>query len=610
MTHPVDTVIVDGVAVSKADLRAFLGRPAILDDPDDAQTFTLSDTRVIFAIQDGANGIGTYIYDAADVTSAHNPAGGVLVSQSGRRYKLFDPSSVLTLTQILSIITDGDLPLAKIADGTANRIIGYGAAGSVGEMNSVAVLAAIDAAVGSSTWRTPATSFQNPVLELSRKTRIGAIAENQNMILMRDGTVMVVGDNVVASSLGPYTADLDRFQLLPQPAGVSFKALFQGDICAFAIDQDDYPWAIGFNTDGQLGVGDTTARTVWTRIPFFFDNTITVQDIKTTIDAATNPRRGTLFLATNGTPYYAGDNLNGQAGNGATADVSTPVQWGSPTFNLTNATLISIGMGIEVGCFVVDSGNLYASGSSASGKLGIGSTGIVNSTPQQVTFANANLITQIEQTRANTFIVLSNGQLWGAGDNADSQLADGTVVDKTSFVQITAVSASVAEVACSPVTNTVSVAAVLTNGNLECWGDNASGCLGLGSTGGDITTPTQPAGTFQGSVERAMFGGGTTKNLYIKAGNVLYSTGENNSETLVQGILDTDSNTFAQVTGVKGTISDWNVQGAAANDDQCLMVLTDEALLTGGANTGGKLGLGTILDMPTLQSVVLPVTFG
>lgn len=612
MTNPVDSVLVDGVAVSKEDLRVFLGALAIFDSPATAQTFGLTDTRVIITLQDAPNGIGTYLYDSADIVSAHDPANGVIVSSAGRRFKRTNPSSFFTSAQLLAILTAGTIPLDRIADGTANRIMGWGADLNADELTSAEVIAAIDAATGSTVWRTAAQSFVNPVLSLSQRSRNGDIAHDQNMLLMRDGTVRVAGDNTSTGALGPFTADVLEFLRLPQPSGVTFTKLFQGSLCAFAIDSDGYPWAIGVNSDGHLGLGDTDTRTAWTRIPFFFDNTITVSDIAPSEDDNSNPPRyGTLFLSVAGTPYYAGNNAVGQAGNTTSgADVTTPIQWGSPTFNFTNTTLISIGGGVEVGCFVLDNGNLYASGSGNSGKLGNGGSSATNATAAQITLPNSNLITQIEQARNGSFVVLSNGELWGTGDNSDNQLADGTTTDSNVFVQITAVSTTVDRIAISRVTGNISLAAVLTNGNLETWGDNASGCLGLGSTGGVIATPTQPAGSFQGSVTQALFGGNTTKNLYIQAGNQLYSVGENGQETLVNGTVGTDSNTFTEVSGVKGTIQDWNVQGADANDAQCLLVLTDEAMLVGGRNTGGKLGLGVTNNIPSLQEVNLPVVFG
>ena len=614
MAGPADTVFQDGQAVSKSAVRALLNRLAVFETPAEAQALDLVGTFAIITIQSGADGIGLFIYDAADTTSAHNPAAGVIVASTGRRYKRLAISALLTSAVLVAAIADGAIPIAKISDGTANTLMGWGADQVAGELAAAEVLQAIDDAVGSNIWRQAPTSFLNPALSLPIKSHFQAMCDNNLYFLHRDGTVWACGV-ATSSAIGPFTSAIDQFQRLPQPAGVSFTKLYAQRFSIFAIDSDGYPWALGLNNQGQLGVGDTTNRSVWTRLPFFFNNTITVTDIFTTQhNGSGSPLYGTMFLGSNGIPYYAGDNSDGQAGDGTVVDPTTPQQWGAPTFNLTNTTLVSIGNGGSMGVHVLDSGNLYASGNSTGGKLGSGVTTGVNSTPVQISFASSNLITRIEHSNVNTGLVLSNGDLYIAGDNSDNQLADGTTTDSTSFVQVAAgalAGKDVDSVVISNFAGGIACAAVTTDGRLITWADNGAGCLGQGSTGGLIGTPAEPAGSFQGSVDEAIVAGTTTtKSLYARAGNQIFAAGENGNENLVNGTQTDDSNTFTEVAGIRGTIQDWAVFSSQGSGLQCLAVLTDEGLFTGGDNTNGKLGLGNAIDQPALQPVNLPVTFG
>ena len=86
-----------------------------------------------------------------------------------------------------------------------------------------------------------------------------------------------------------------------------------------ATKTDGTLWAWGTNTDGQLGVGNTTT----------YSSPVQVGGL-TTWRNASAVHKSTLADTTAGTLFAWGDGANG-LGNGATADISSPVQVGSNT---------------------------------------------------------------------------------------------------------------------------------------------------------------------------------------------------------------------------------------------------------------------------------------
>ena len=73
--------------------------------------------------------------------------------------------------------------------------------------------------------------------------------------------------------------------------------------------------------------------------------------------------------------------------------------------------------------------------------------------------------------------IKTDGALWAWGENSDGQLGDGTTVDKSSPVQVGALTTWAQ---CSP--GYKQSQALKTDGTLWAWGSGANGTLGQGNT--------------------------------------------------------------------------------------------------------------------------------
>ena len=200
--------------------------------------------------------------------------------------------------------------------------------------------------------------------------------------------------------------------------------------------------------------------------------------------------------ATDGAGYSWGRNSAGQLGDGTTSTQLTPVavvgMVGSTSSPLTFA---QVDAGKEHVCGVDTAGVAYCWGKNVDGQLGDGST---TSYSQPVTVASypAGTFASVSAGRDHSCGVTSANEMWCWGGNAYGQLGNGTT---TASVTPVRVSASI------PDHDWVAVSAgqyftcgVTVGSAVYCWGRNDKGQLGDGSTT-NRTVPVATVGPSGGS---------------------------------------------------------------------------------------------------------------
>jgi alpha-tubulin suppressor-like RCC1 family protein len=178
----------------------------------------------------------------------------------------------------------------------------------------------------------------------------------------------------------------------------------------------------------------------------------------------------TCIAKTDNTVWCTGANGSGQIGNGNTTTVAAFVQVLSSGSGIDR---VSAGSGNT--CVVLGIGAVYCWGENSSGQVGLGTTGAPVKLATQVSSLSA--VAEIDVGQAHSCARELDGTVWCWGMNANGLLGDGTTVDRSSPVQV------------SGITNAVQLAvghtfscARLQDGTVRCWGNGGSGQLGLGAS--------------------------------------------------------------------------------------------------------------------------------
>jgi len=187
-----------------------------------------------------------------------------------------------------------------------------------------------------------------------------------------------------------------------------------------AIKTDGTLWTWGYNSFGQLGLGDTTNRSSPTQVGSL-----------TNWSSVASGESHILAIKTDGTLWAIGGlNRYGQLGDNTITDRSSPVQIGS----LTNWSKVRAAK--EISFSIKTNGTLWAWGWNLYGQLGLGTSGFSTekSSPTQVgSLTNWSVL---GGGRAHTLSIKTDKTLWAWGLNNNGQLGDGTTTYRSSPVQV------------------------------------------------------------------------------------------------------------------------------------------------------------------------------
>lgn len=615
MTHPLDTIFQTGVAVSKGDFKDYARKTFLADSATQVSNTDLAGT--LFILCPVSTGLGLFVYDSGDTTSAQDVAAGILRSNDGRVYKRKVLAQADIQSFVLAAITAaGGIASANIADGTANTLLGRDGSGEGADITALDLVALLDGAIGSSAWRSE--------VENAKVASIAKLPENKMSgyltlyVLMQDGRVRATGEGAAASAGIENNADALSLTAIGVVGGSpTFTRIFSGGSQCYAIDSDGYPWAMGQNNFGQLGLGDTVNRYAFEEITYFRTNSIAVTDIALLQSTGTSGCIGAVFLGDNGKAYYVGENSDGQAGDGGTVDKTTPVPWGDAytsggVTDIDGIWASAVGASGGVVFASRTNGNVIAAGYDANGSFGLGTNSNARSTPVLLT-AVSN-VAQIVSDGFFTAYRQSDGTLKTGGFGTSGQRGDGTTAANTSpayELHTVSLGGDCLDVQCGHANTFTTVAAIVETApgarTLKIWGYNAHGAVGDGTTT-NRSTPYTPVETWVDEVDEVLIAGFEQfGSVFARVGNAIYSVGYNLRQNLVRpGTGTTNQTTFGPVAGVYGTIQQMHASGYSSYG--ALIVRTDKTTLAGGQDSFGKLGINGVsgAQYSTLQDIVVP----
>ena len=182
-----------------------------------------------------------------------------------------------------------------------------------------------------------------------------------------------------------------------------------------------------------------------------------------------------------------GANAQGQVGNGNTTNQSNAVDVSGLTSGVA-----AISAGTFHACALMSAGGVKCWGGNGSGQLGNGTT-TPSLTPVDVTGISSATKLAVGY---NFTCALDGGAVKCWGINNAGQLGNGTGIDSSTPVPVTGLGSGVLDIAAGGETGwgVGTACALLTNGTIQCWGNNVFAGMGNGVSGGYYYTPTTVSG--------------------------------------------------------------------------------------------------------------------
>ena len=248
----------------------------------------------------------------------------------------------------------------------------------------------------------------------------------------------------------------------------------------------------GSNSAGQLGDGSTS------RIS---SSPVVVAGLASDVRTIATGDTHSCAVTNGGGVFCWGNNEYGQLGDGTTFNRYAPVLAGprspTPTATAAPAALVATGnvTAIAVGdfhtCALSKAGGVKCWGQNSSGQLGNGST-VDSSVPVQVSGLSKG-VAAISVGGNHSCVLTTGGGVRCWGDNAHGELGNGTTKDSLVPVDVTSLTSGVTAIAVGG----EHTCALTSLGGVKCWGYNANGQLGNGSRT-DSSVPVDVSGLTSG----------------------------------------------------------------------------------------------------------------
>ena len=285
-------------------------------------------------------------------------------------------------------------------------------------------------------------------------------------------------------------------------------------------------------------------------------------------------------LAAGDTVQAWGWNHYGQLGNGTISDSAPPMALGG----LSGVTQVAGGPGSYYSLALLSNGTVSAWGYNGFGELG---NGTINNSSTPVAVSGLSRVVAIAGG-GHSLALLSNGTVVAWGYNAHGELGSG---NDTGPDNCAGSPCSKTPVAVSGLSHVVAIAAgsfhslaVLSNGTVVAWGDNAYGELGNG--GHNSSTPVAVSG-LSGVTQVA---GGEYHSLALRSNGTVMAWGMNVYGQLGNGTIDTISTPHPTPTPVSGLAG---VTQVAAGQYHSLALRSNGTVMAWGADAHDQLGNGT-----------------
>jgi alpha-tubulin suppressor-like RCC1 family protein len=377
------------------------------------------------------------------------------------------PVDVVGLSSGVEWVAAGSNHTCAVMSGGAVRCWGSNDSGALGDASLVsrAVPAAVNGLSGSA---------------------VRVSAGNHSCAVMTDGDIRCWGSDHSGALAQNLTYDRPA-PVQVQGLGSGMAAVTAGPNMSCGITSSGGARCWGTNYAGQLGDGTKMTRAV-------------PGDVQSLTSGAAQLSAGLGFacaLTAAGGVKCWGSNPDGQLGNSSVTQSSTPID-----VDGLASGVAEVAAGDWHVCARLLTGAVKCWGRNSDGQLGDG-TQTQRNAPIDVVGLGSD-VTSISVGRAHSCAVLTGGAVKCWGDNGSGQLGDGTNTSRLTAVNVVGIASGVTGISAG-----WGHTCVRTNaGAIRCWGSNFGGALGDG-TQTNRKVPTDVLGLSSGA-ERVSAGFGTT----------------------------------------------------------------------------------------------------
>ena len=323
----------------------------------------------------------------------------------------------------------------------------------------------------------------------------------------------------------------------------------------FFLMQDGTVRCCGLNTNGQLGLGNTTNQTTVRNFPF--------TGVKKIVCGVNH----TFIILKDGSVKAYGRNQLGELGLGY-ATAPSPYSELNPVNILINK-VVDIVCGTNYTFFIMEDGSIKCCGRNNYGQLGLGYTGT-----NQIPLVDLPLtgVKDIITNYDSTLFLMEDGTVKVCGRNQYGQLGLGHTSSQT----------TVATLPLQGVKNIVCGAYhtffLMQDGTIKCCGQNTYGQLGLGNT----TSRNSPVNSPVSGVKKIKCG--ERHNFFFMEDGSIKCCGNNQYGQL--GLGNTANQTSAVIIPISG------VRDIECGANHTFFLMQDGTVKCCGYNQYGQLGLG------------------
>jgi len=209
---------------------------------------------------------------------------------------------------------------------------------------------------------TPRNTLQLMTNSTGKTPKEISCGANHSIVFMTDGAIYGTGyNNVGQLGLGNTTNSFTTLQLMTIPSEKTPKEISCNPYSTIVLMTDGTIYGTGLNSGGELGLGNVI--TPQTTLQLMLNST---EKTPTMISSGSSH---TIVLMTDGTLYSTGVNTNGQLGIGNTTSPQTTLQLMT---NTSGKTPVAIHGGTSYTIVLMSDGTIYGTGLNSTGQLGLG----------------------------------------------------------------------------------------------------------------------------------------------------------------------------------------------------------------------------------------------